>query len=123
MVSGPMLNSRNFPSGLDALGSILQLSLAGLDYNDPFKTQSTLQLYMAIISRVPLFDPADLQSKPEVVFLFPEWTTEVINKMFAMLLNLAPAMVAGSTKAKGSLSGGRTARARIVLPVCCQIHR
>lgn len=54
--------------GADTLSSVLGMTVAGIDTNDPMKTMYTLRLFNAIFSTIPLCDPKDLPascSKPE----------------------------------------------------------
>jgi hypothetical protein len=57
--------------GLDQIGRVLQITVAGIDLNDPQKSLHTFRMLMAIMSHVPLFDPADMPActnKPEMLY-------------------------------------------------------
>jgi hypothetical protein len=65
---GPLLQTEG---GLDQIGHILHITVPGIDLNDPQKSMYTFRMLMAIMARVPLFDPADLPqctNKPEMLY-------------------------------------------------------
>jgi len=77
--------------GLDLVGRILRLTVAGVDLNDPGKTMYTFRMLMSVLSQVPLMDPADLppgSSKPEMLYGLQEWVVEMVDRVFSVLDNV-----------------------------------
>mmetsp|Transcript_39346 Transcript_39346/g.93061 ORF Transcript_39346/g.93061 Transcript_39346/m.93061 type:complete len:1826 (-) Transcript_39346:1138-6615(-) len=90
VVAAPMLRAEE---GLDFMGQMLQLSLGGIDTNDPMKTMYTLNLFNALLSNMPLADPKDLpqaSSKPEMLYQMQDWVSEVLERVFQLLQNVPP---------------------------------
>mmetsp|Transcript_51328 Transcript_51328/g.104443 ORF Transcript_51328/g.104443 Transcript_51328/m.104443 type:complete len:1824 (-) Transcript_51328:572-6043(-) len=90
VVVAPVLRSEE---GLEFMGQMLQLSLGGIDTNDPMKTMYTLNLFNALLSHMPLADPADLApgaSKPELLFTLHDWISDLLDRVFQLLQNVPP---------------------------------
>lgn len=55
-IARPLLWRKHYPEGALHLAPLLQLSLPGIDPNDPIKTDSTFKFYCSFLANVPLVD-------------------------------------------------------------------
>ena len=86
---GKMLKAEG---GLDLMGQLMQLSVAGIDTNDPMKTMVTLRFYLALLSEMPLTDVNDLpagSSKPGILYSLQDWCAAVLDRAFDLLGNIS----------------------------------
>jgi hypothetical protein len=65
-IARPLLWRKHYPDGAQHLVSLLQLSLPGIDPNDPIKTDSTFKFYCSILANVPLVDCSNVPADAEV---------------------------------------------------------
>jgi proteasome activator subunit 4 len=78
--------------GMDLMGQLMHLSVAGIDTNDPMKTMVTLRFYLALLAEMPLIDPADVPagaSKPSVLYGLNDWSVAVIDRALDLVGNVS----------------------------------
>ena len=78
--------------GMDLVGQLMQVSVAGIDTNDPMKTMVTLRFYLALLSEMPLTDVNDLPagaSKPGILYGLQDWCAGVLDRSFDLLGNIS----------------------------------
>ena len=78
--------------GMDLMAQLMQLSVAGIDTNDPMKTMVTLRFYLALLSEMPLTDVNDLPpeaAKPGILYGLQDWCAAVIDKAFDLIGNVS----------------------------------
>jgi hypothetical protein len=78
--------------GFDLMGQLMQLSVAGIDTNDPMKTMATLRFYIALLAEMPLTDVNDVPagaSKPGILFGLQDWCAAVLDRAFDLLGNIS----------------------------------
>ena len=92
--------------GMDLMGQLMQLSVAGIDTNDPMKTMVTLRFYLALLAEMPLTDVADLPagaSKPGILYGLQDWCVAVLDRAFDLIGNV-PDLKKGNAM-KGHVQG------------------
>lgn len=104
-VAIPFIHRINYPQGGTHLLPLLELSLPGIDLNDPSKTFNTLQFYAKIFVCVPLVEAFGITDKyqfqkedpllneinnqcRDATFLFEDWLIGFIKRVFILFDNL-----------------------------------
>ena len=79
-------------TGMDLIGQLMQLSVNGIDTNDPMKTMVTLRFYLSLLADMPLTAPEDLPAgatKPGILYGLQDWCAAVLDKAFALIGNIS----------------------------------
>eukprot|EP00164_Ancoracysta_twista_P002248 GFYU01002970.1.p1 GENE.GFYU01002970.1~~GFYU01002970.1.p1 ORF type:complete len:1822 (+),score=570.21 GFYU01002970.1:178-5643(+) len=112
----PLIWRKTYPEGAAHLPLLLQLTLPGLDLNDPRKTSATLKLYSHIFSYVPLIDSTSLtpMAKSDVdseahsaTATFEDFLIQFMDRMLSLCENQESRVDANGKKQKSDSPNAR----------------
>ena len=115
----PLIRAGNFDAGAKHIADLMELTLTGIDANDPHKTWATLRFLTALLSGLPLVpippdapvppgvDPARHAVARDVTDAFADWTHRFLDQTFTFIANQNTPLSA-ATDGGAEADGGKT---------------